>query len=388
MPATQALKPPTPEVAETIALRLTEWFHANKRDLPWRGADPFGIWVSEIMLQQTQVATVIPYYDRFMQRFPTVEALAQSDISDVLAHWAGLGYYARARNLHRAAIQVVERFQGVIPDTREEILSLPGIGDYTSGAILSIAYNVSVPAVDANVIRVVTRLFGIAGDPKSNAVADTIRRSAAAIVPANNAGDFNQALMELGALVCDPAEPQCERCPLLSCCYAGNSDNPAALPETTPGKAITALTHACIVLRNPEGRMLLVQRPPHGLWGGLWEFPRVVCKPGEPPEAAARRAAFEVIGFEPEHLERLTVVKHAVTRFKITLHAYIAEDFPTACWEQNEAESPYNPIEEAPTTRLLQRREMETLPFSAPQLLVRNALEQVQTTMQFDAGAI
>lgn len=387
MPATQALKPPTPEVAETIAVRLTDWFHANKRDLPWRGADPYGIWVSEIMLQQTQVATVIPYYNRFMQRFPTVEALAQCDISDVLAHWAGLGYYARARNLHRAANQVVEYFNGKVPSTREEILSLPGIGDYTSGAILSIAYNVSVPAIDANVIRVVTRLFGIAGDPKSNAVADKIRRSAVSIVPANNAGDFNQALMELGALVCDPAEPQCERCPLLSCCYAGNSENPAVLPETAPGKAITALTHACVVLRNPEGRILIVQRPLHGLWGGLWEFPRVACKPGETPEAAARRAAFEVIGFEPEFLHRLTVVKHAVTRFKITLHAYLVEGVSIECWEQKGNKSPYNPSEDAPTTRLLQCSEMEVLPFSAPQLLVRNALEQLQTTMLFDTGA-
>ena len=210
---------------ERIVTNLLSWYRLHKRDLPWRGASPYAVWVSEIMLQQTQVATVIPFFLRFLERFPTVEALAESPIEEILLHWAGLGYYARARNLHRAAQIVVTNHAGNVPDTPESIETLPGIGRYTAGAILSIAYNVPRPLVDANVIRVLSRVFGLRGDPKSGANQTALWSLAEQLVlTAQDApGDFNQGLMELGALVCEPSEPQCERCPLLQDCVAGNS---------------------------------------------------------------------------------------------------------------------------------------------------------------------
>ena len=213
---------------------LIMWYRANKRDLPWRGADAYCVWISEVMLQQTQVVTVIPYYLRFIQRFPNIAALASAPLDDVLHHWAGLGYYARARNLHRAAGIIMARHAGCVPDSLEEILKLPGIGAYTAGAILSIAYDQQFSAIDANVIRVLCRVFAIAGDPKSNAVQSTIRTLDDRLVPPGGAGEFNQALMELGALVCDPADPLCEHCPLVPFCAGGNSPNPTSLPELTP----------------------------------------------------------------------------------------------------------------------------------------------------------
>jgi A/G-specific adenine glycosylase len=356
---------------EQIGVSLLEWYRAHKRDLPWRGASPYAVWVSEIMLQQTQVITVIPYFLRFLARFPTVEVLAAAPIDEVLKYWAGLGYYARARNLHRAAQLVVEQHGGHVPQTPEEIETLPGIGRYTAGAILSIAYGVPRPLVDGNVIRVLSRLFGLRGDPKSKANQNTLWRWAEQLVPSQAPGDFNQALMELGALVCSPADPRCERCPLLSLCVAGNSPDPTALPEIPPSRAAVSVTHSSALIRNDAGRLLIAQRPLHGLWGGLWEFPRVVCggggdtATGETPQQGAARAAREVVGLEVHVGARVGKVKHGVTHYRITLHGFDARPIdPTAVpyardcaairWETPDALSEY--------------------PFSAPQALLRAAL--------------
>ncbi|HLV78642.1 MAG TPA: A/G-specific adenine glycosylase [Chthonomonadaceae bacterium] len=353
------------EMRRRIAESLLAWYRQHRRDLPWRGGDPYAVWVSEIMLQQTQVATVIPYFERFMARFPTVEALAAAPIEAVLKQWAGLGYYARARNLHRAAQVVVAQHGGRIPDTPEEIERLPGIGRYTAGAILSIAYNLPRPLVDANVVRVLSRVFGLRGDPKSGANAAALWSLAGQLVPPEAPGDFNQALMELGALVCEPAEPKCEGCPLLADCVAGNSADPSALPQIPPGRATVAVTHSAALIRDEAGRVLITQRSLHGLWGGLWEFPRVVCASGESPQASAARAAREVAGVEVSIGARLAKVKHGVTYHRITLYGFearlcapAATPAPLACaqlrWETLDT--------------------LENYAFSSPQALLRSAL--------------
>ncbi len=353
------------ETRTRIAARLLAWYRAHKRDLPWRGASPYAVWVSEIMLQQTQVATVIPFYQQFLARFPTVEALASAPIEDVLKQWAGLGYYARARNLHRAAQMVVENFHGQVPNTPEAIASLPGIGRYTSGAILSIAYDVPRPIVDANVVRVLTRVFGLRGDPKSAQNQAALWHLAERLVPDDSPGDFNQGLMELGALVCAPADPKCERCPLLPDCFAGHSADPSALPEFPLSRATIAVTHSAALIADSEGRVLIAQRPLHGLWGGLWEFPRVVCSPGEEPRAGAVRAAREVAGLEVEIGARVGKVKHGVTHHRITLYGFAAHPaLPNAI-----------PMpQDCAAVRWSALDELDDYAFSSPQVLLRDAL--------------
>lgn len=349
------------DLRERIVTDLLAWYLQNKRDLPWRGASPYGVWVSEIMLQQTQVATVIPYYLRFMERFPTVKALAEAPFEEVLRYWAGLGYYARARNLHRAAQILVERYNGELPTEPGAIESLPGVGRYTAGAIRSIAFNQPYPLVDANVARVLSRLFGVSGNLHSASTQARLWHLAEQLVPANEPGAFNQALMELGSLVCIPSDPRCERCPLLADCVAGNAPDPTAWPETPSGKRSIPAVHSSALICNEEGALLIVQRPPHGLWGGLWEFPRVVCATGETPLEGAHRAAREVAGLEVEALEPktfraaqgqvapLTRIKHGVMHYRITLHGYLMrpttsvvpkEERPKA-WATSEALSRY-----------------------------------------------
>ena len=312
------------ELGEAKKRRINEdlllWYHKNKRDLPWRGASPYAVWVSEIMLQQTQVATVIPYFNRFLGRFPTVEALSSAPIDDVLNHWAGLGYYARARNLHAAAQIVVREHGGLLPNTPDAIQTLPGIGRYTSGAILSIAYDLPEPIVDGNVVRALSRLFGIRGNPKSAENQKLIWSLAERLVPETSPGDFNQSLMELGATVCEPAEPKCEFCPLLKDCVSGNSPEPNALPESPPGKSSVRITQASGILLNDLDEALIVKRPLHGLWGGLWEFPRTQLLPGEKPGEAGARALLENLGLSVEAVQSFGTVVHSVTHFRITLY--------------------------------------------------------------------
>ncbi len=355
-----------PKKAEQIAQNLVAWFGVYKRDLPWRGASPYAVWVSEIMLQQTQVVTVIPFFLRFMERFPTVETLAETPIEEVLKYWAGLGYYARARNLHRAAQKVVVEYGGKIPTTPEEIEKLPGIGRYTAGAVLSIAYNVPRPLVDANVIRVLSRLFGIEGDPKSSANQALLWEVAGKLVPALNPGDFNQAMMELGALVCQPAEPKCGACPLYSLCVAGHLPDPSLLPQIPPGRSTITLIHSSALVRNTEGEVLLVQRPLEGLWGGLWEFPRVTCAQGETPQEGAERAGREVVGLPLEIGARVAKVKHAVTHHKITLYGFLAEPRHTT------VDLTQSLVRDM---RWVKPECLTDFALSSPQALLRNALE-------------
>jgi A/G-specific adenine glycosylase len=275
------------------------------------------------MLQQTQVATAIPYYERWLARFPTVAALATAPLDDVLAAWQGLGYYARARNLHKAAQKIVAEHAGTFPTDFEAIQALPGVGRYTAGAVGSIALGLDVPLVDANVVRVLCRLFAIPGDPKSTPVQKQLWERAATELPAGEAGDFNQALMELGALVCQPA-PRCDDCPVSARCQAYARGNPTGFPEFGPRRAFTRQVDVAVAIER-AGKLLLCQRPTDGLWGGLWELPRVTLAPDESIGDGAVRAARTIAGVTITAGDVRATLKHGVTTRRITLHAVAGE---------------------------------------------------------------
>jgi A/G-specific adenine glycosylase len=260
-----------------LAHAVVAYFRAAKRDLPWRRTrDPYAIWVSEIMLQQTRVATVIPYYERWMQLFPTVEALAHAPLDDVLAAWSGLGYYSRARNLHRGAKYTLEHYRGVLPQSADALCQLPGIGRYTAGAIASIAFAQRVPVVDGNVARVLARLYAIEGNIKSSASTRRLWSIAGELVPSDAPGDFNQGLMELGATVCTPTSPACLVCPLRDPCRAYEAGRERELPHMPARKSADSLPliDASALYIVVRGRLLLARRVPSGLFGGLWELPQ------------------------------------------------------------------------------------------------------------------
>jgi len=251
--------------------RLLQWFEKNGRDLPWRKTqDPYAIWASEIMLQQTQVATVIPYYQEFLKSFPTIHHLAKADLSEVLKVWEGLGYYSRARNLHRASQIVVNHLKGKIPENLKDLISLPGIGRSTAGAILSFAYNKEAPILDGNIKRVLSRLFAISGSKaRTEKILWGISES---LIPKGHSNPFNQALMDLGSMLCISKDPQCPRCPLCHLCKAKASGTPERYPSKLAKKKISSITAISAVIQK-GGRVLVNQRPPVGLLGGLWEFP-------------------------------------------------------------------------------------------------------------------
>jgi len=312
------------EKPANLTSRLLTWYAAHQRDLPWRRTrDPYHIWVAEVMLQQTQVATVIPYYERFLARFPIVEALAAASLDEVLKLWEGLGYYARARHLHAAARRVVERFDAKLPGTLDELLSLPGIGRYTASAVLSIAAGQDLVAPDGNVRRVLSRVFAIGEDVTRGAGQRRLLRLAASLLPPGRAGDFNQALMDLGAQVCTPRAPLCDQCPLAQGCQAHELGQEERFPVRRPRRPSPHYVVTAGVVWNHGGdRFLVTQRPPEGLLGGLWEFPGGKQEPGETLEACLQRELAEELGIEVTVGAPLTVVRHAYTHFRITLHAF------------------------------------------------------------------
>lgn len=262
-----------PQPKTKIQAKLLRWFNKHHRDLPWRKTkDPYAIWVSEIMLQQTQVATVIPYYEKFLKTFPTVRSLAKAHLSRVLKVWEGLGYYSRTRNLHQASGMITNRFNGKIPDTLKDLLTLPGIGRSTAGAILSIAYNREAPILDGNAKRVLSRLFATSGNPIRGETEGLLWQLSESLLPKGRAGLFNQALMDLGAMICTPKDPKCIKCPLCDFCKAHASGEPESFPLKKVRKKIPHIKAVSAVIRK-DGKVLLRQRPPKGLLGGLWEFP-------------------------------------------------------------------------------------------------------------------
>jgi len=302
---------------------LLTWYDGNSRALPWRETEnPYHIWISEIMLQQTRVETVISYYYRFISAFPTVRDLAEADRQSVLKIWEGLGYYSRARNLHDAAKTVIEEFNGNLPETYESILKLKGIGPYTAAAILSIAYNQPHAVVDGNVIRVLTRYFGIEKDIRSQSTKKLIQELADGILVKSRAGDFNQALMELGAIVCTPDNPKCSSCPLSGECIAYRAAATSTIPYKSPSKKIPHHHIGVGIISDQNGRLLISLRPENAMLGGLWEFPGGKKKENESVKETIKRELKEELGTDVEVLEEFMVLKHAYSHFKITLHAY------------------------------------------------------------------
>lgn len=276
-----------PALPAGLRADLLSWFDAHKRDLPWRRTrDAYAIWLSEVMLQQTQVAVVVPYWERFLARFPTLEALARAELPDVLAQWKGLGYYSRARNLHRAAQQVLAEHGGRLPASHAALLALPGFGRYTAGAVASIAFGLPAPLVDGNVARVFARLFEVEGPPGERAREARLWELAAALVEGERPGDLNQALMELGATVCRPESPTCLLCPVRRHCRALRSGRVGELPPPKERRAPVPLTLALAVWRR-DGRVLLGRRADKGLFGGLWELPSAPLPEGGPRDAEA-----------------------------------------------------------------------------------------------------
>jgi len=302
---------------------LIAWFTAHKADLPWRRVrDPYRIWLSEIMLQQTQVATVSPYYERFLARFPTVEALAAAPLGDVLKLWEGLGYYSRARNLHRAAQRVVEQLGGAFPSTVEGLRALPGVGRYTAGAVASLAFDADAPVLDGNVIRVLARVCDVAEDVRAPRTQRALWALAETILPRGRAAAWNEGLMELGRRICTPQSPDCPACPIRAHCdaYAKGVQNerPVRAPRPrTPHFDVTAA-----VIRRADGRLLIAQRPADGMLGGLWEFPGGKREPGESLRACLRREIREELGVEIAVGAQIGAVKHGYTHFRITLYAF------------------------------------------------------------------
>ena len=306
-----------------LATDLLSWYRQYGRTLPWRGhPDPYAVWVSEIMLQQTRVETVIPYFEKWMQLYPTVEDLATASEQDVLNAWEGLGYYSRARNLYNAAKIVVEKHNSQLPRDLKALRALPGIGRYTVGAIASIAFNLDEPTLDGNLRRVFARLFDVSQPADAPAGEKILWKLAAEHLPEGQAGDYNQALMDLGASICLPKNPRCLICPLMEICKARINGTQEQRPVLKPKKETPHHIHvAGVILEN--GKVLLAKRPSKGLLGGMWEFPngRVDGNPEEGLESALETG----YRLKVRKAEALIIVKHAYTHFRVTVHAFRCE---------------------------------------------------------------
>lgn len=311
MPGAEATPRPRPAEAAPFADRLLAWWtHHGRHDLPWQHPrTPYRVWISEIMLQQTQVATVIPYFERFMDRFPDLQALAAAPVDDVLAAWQGLGYYARGRNLHRAAQQCVELHGGELPDTAEALAVLPGIGESTANAIVSQAHDRPAVVLDGNVRRVLARHAGVEGWTGKPAVHQRLWAEAEARLPADRGADYTQAVMDLGATLCTRRNPRCQACPVRGDCVALTEHRVSQLPSPRPKRVMKDRRLYMLVQRDAEGRVLLERRPPAGIWGGLWCFPEA-----DAPEALAAR-----FGLDEESLEPLPAVSHQLTHLRLDI---------------------------------------------------------------------
>lgn len=318
-----------------FADRLLAWFDTHgRKDLPWQqDKSPYRVWVSEIMLQQTQVTTVIPYYEKFMVRFPAVEALAAATEDEVLHQWTGLGYYARARNLHKAARQIVNQLGGVFPDTIDGLTALPGIGRSTAGAIVAICSGEHAAILDGNVKRVLARCFAIEGWPGAAKTEQALWRKAEALTPTSRVADYTQAIMDLGAMICTRSSPLCNGCPLHSECVACRERTIDQFPGKKPKKELPVKTTTMLVIENDAHELLLEKRPGQGLWGGLWSFPE--CEIDQLDEFLADQ------GLNPENQTPLSPFRHTFTHFHLDIvpvHLQVTEtaasvrETDSLCW--------------------------------------------------------
>ncbi len=308
---------------EIFADRLLTWFADHRRDLPWRRtADPYRIWISEVMLQQTRVSTVVPYFERFTERFPDLPSLADAEMDDVLKAWEGLGYYRRARHLKAAAEMVVRDGGQTLPEDYDGMLALPGVGRYTAGAVMSLAHDQPHPILDGNVRRVLSRVWAIDADPRAAATGRWLWETAERLLPADRAGAFNEAMMELGATVCTPRTPLCSECPLVELCDGHAAGTPTDYPVRPPKKAIPHVDVTAGIIRRGS-RFLITQRRPEAMLGGLWEFPGGKLEPNETLEQCLVREIREELDITIRVERPFLAVDHAYSHFKITLHTFL-----------------------------------------------------------------
>lgn len=314
------------DARQRFSRALLKWFRVHARVLPWRPSPGlYETWISEIMLQQTQVATVIPYYTKFLERFPDVTSLAAANEREVLRSWEGLGYYRRARQLHAAAKRIVADHAGAMPTDVSAWRALPGIGRYTAGAILSIALAQRHPILEANTIRLYARLIGLREDLTSRASQEQLWALAELLVPTRRAGDFNQALMELGSLVCTPREPRCFECPVAKFCVTCTQGWQNQIPVRKRKQIYTAVREAAVVVRSPRGELLLRRCAADERWAGMWDFPRFTWESAGPVTATAlRQHVHALTGVTLNNPEPLATLKYGVTRYRITLDCFHA----------------------------------------------------------------
>jgi A/G-specific adenine glycosylase len=332
--------------------RLVDWYLINKRDMPWRSdPTPYKVWISEMMLQQTQVATVIPYFNRFIKQFPSVSALAKAPLTDVLKCWEGLGYYSRARNLHKAANIVITKYNGNFPSDKSAMLALPGIGPYCCAAIASIAFGQPLPVVDGNVLRVFTRFWGINEDIRRPQVRDDIFKRLSPPILKTDPSSFNQGIMELGATLCTPKKPDCNSCPLSPSCVAFLTDKTNELPFKSKSKPVPHHDIGVGVIWK-KNKILIGRRPENKMLGGLWEFPGGKKKESETITETIEREVEEETQLKVKATNEICTVKHAYTHFKITLHVY-------KCALLSGEEKPIS----ADELKWVTLRELEKLPF-------------------------
>jgi len=311
----------TQREVKTLQQSLREWYQTQGRDLPWRQTtDPYRIWVSEIMLQQTQVKTVIPYYYRWLETFPDISTLAESSLQTLLKQWEGLGYYARARNLYRAAQIIVNDYNGIFPQQLADVLSLPGIGRTTAGGILSAAFNEPLSILDGNVKRVLARLIALDTPPKK--AINQLWELSDQLLDQNHPRDYNQALMDLGATLCTPKQPSCLLCPWREFCQAFQYNLQTEIPMRTPSSPLPHKQIGVAVIWNQQGEILIDRRLQEGLLGGLWEFPGGKIEEQETIPACIEREIKEELGITVEVGDHLITINHAYTHFRVTLHVH------------------------------------------------------------------
>ena len=322
--AGDAIGPVPPAVRKAFGEELLQWFAGNRRDLPWRhDRTPYRVWISELMLQQTRVDQVVPYFERWMRRFPDLETLAAAPVDDVLKIWEGLGYYSRARRAHAVACLLVREHGGSFPQSLEGLRALPGIGPYTAAAVGSLAFGLDAAVVDGNVVRVLARVFADGRDVTKPRARRVFQARADDLLPAGRAALFNEALMELGATVCVPRQPRCEVCPLRKVCGAKLADAVHRFPARKRRPPVPHKHVGAAVIVDARGRHLIAQRHDGGLLGGLWEFPGGKQEPGETIEQCIAREIREELGVEVEVGAHLVTVRHAFSHFTMDLHAYL-----------------------------------------------------------------